>query len=99
MSKNILGIDVSKRKLDVALVFNERTLIKTFDNSSKGCQLLAAWLKTLHLRTVHVYLESTGIYGDLVAQTMHDLGHFVSIVNPLHVKAYGVSKRTRLMLA
>lgn len=95
MSNNILGIDVSKRKLDMALIFDTKSLSKTFDNSPKGCKLLAAWLKSLHLESVHVCLESTGIYGDLVAQTMHDSGYFVSIVNPLRVKAYAVSALRR----
>lgn len=95
MSANILGIDVSKRKLDVALIFNEKTLSRVFDNSPKGCKLLAAWLKSLHLETVHVCLESTSSYGDLVAHAMHDSGHFVSVVNPLRVKAYTVSALRR----
>lgn len=95
MSKNILGIDVSKRKLDVALIFDAKTLIKQFDNSVSGCKLLNAWLKSLHLQTVHACLESTGIYGDLVARILHEAGHFVSVVNPLRIKAYAVSALTR----
>lgn len=95
MSNSILGIDVSKRKLDVALIFDQKALSKIFDNSPKGCKLLTAWLKSLHLGSVHVCLESTGVYGDLVAQTMHDSGHFVSVVNPLRIKAYAVSALRR----
>lgn len=95
MSKNILGIDVSKRKLDVALCFDGKTLIKKFDNSASGCKLLAAWLKSLHRESVHVCLESTGTYGDLAAQSLHDAGHFVSVVNPLRIKAYAVSSLSR----
>jgi transposase len=95
MSNNILGIDVSKRKLDVALIFDQKALSKTFDNSPKGCKFLAAWIKSLHLEMVHVCLESTGTYGDLVANFMHESGHFVSVVNPLRVKAYAVSALRR----
>lgn len=95
MSKNILGIDVSKRKLDVALHFDDKTLVKKFDNSTSGCKLLVAWLETLHRESVHVCLESTGVYGDLVAHSMHDAGHIVSVVNPLRVKAYAVSSLRR----
>jgi transposase len=95
MATHILGIDVSKRKFDVALIFDQKTLTKSFDNSPKGCKFLAAWLKSLHLESVHVCLESTGIYGDLVAQMMHDSGHLVSIVNPLRVKAYAISALRR----
>jgi transposase len=95
MSKSILGIDVSKRKLDVALIINDNTLTKTFDNSPKGCKFLAAWLKSLHLEAVHVCLESTGVYGDLVAQIMHESGHLVAVVNPLRIKAYAASTLRR----
>jgi transposase len=95
MSKNILGIDVSKRKLDVALLFDGKTLIKKFDNSVYGCKLLAAWLESLHRELVHVCLESTGTYGDLVANSLHDAGHVVSVVNPLRIKAYAVSALSR----
>ncbi len=95
MSKSILGIDVSKRKLDVALLFNDKTVDKKFDNTASGCKLLIAWLETLHRESVHVCLESTGVYGDLVAHSMHDAGHVVSIVNPVRVKAYGVSALRR----
>ncbi|MEZ5345689.1 MAG: IS110 family transposase [Pyrinomonadaceae bacterium] len=95
MSKNILGIDVSKRKLDVALLFNDKTLVKKFDNTASGCKLLVAWLETLHREAVHVCLESTGTYGDLVAHSMHNAGHIVSVVNPLRIKSYAVSALSR----
>jgi len=44
MSRIILGIDVAKKTLDVALIADERTLIKQFANSPAGFNLLAAWL-------------------------------------------------------
>ena len=65
------------------------------DNSASGCKLLAAWLKSLHRELVHVCLESTGTYGDLVANSLHDAGHVVSVVNPLRIKAYAVSRLSR----
>ncbi len=95
MSKNILGIDIAKRKFDVAIIFDGKTLIKKFDNSARGCKLLNGWLKSLHRESVHVCLESTGTYGDLVAQSLHDAGHLVSVVNPLRIKAYAVSTLSR----
>jgi transposase len=68
MSKIVLGIDVSKKTLDVALIFNNKTLTKQFKNSSDGCKLLAAWLASLHLREVHACLEATGSYSEAVAR-------------------------------
>lgn len=92
---NILGIDVSKRKLDVALIFNNKTLTKRFDNSHKGHELLNGWLLSLRREQVHVCLESTGSYGEAIAEFLHNLGHQVSVVNPLRIKKYAESKLQR----
>ena len=95
MSKNILGIDIAKRKIDVALIFENKILTKQFDNSTKGFNLLAAWLKSLHLTKVHACLEATGTYGEAVAAFLHETGHFVSVVNPSRIKGYAASKMQR----
>jgi transposase len=88
MSEGILGIDVSKKTLDVALMFDGRTLVKKFDNSSKGFGLLHGWLLSLHLEQVHACLESTGGYGDAVAEFLYEKGHRVSVVNPFRIRSY-----------
>lgn len=67
MSKICLGIDVAKKTLDVALLFNDRTLTKQFANSPAGFKLLAAWLESTHLSAIEVCLEATGSYGEAVA--------------------------------
>lgn len=95
MSKNILGIDIAKRKIDVALIFENKTLTKQFDNSPKGFKLLQAWLKSLHITQVHACLEATGTYGNAVADFLHETGHFVSVVNPSRIKGYALSKMQR----
>jgi transposase len=95
MSKCILGIDVAKRKLDVALIFNGKTLTKQFDNTNQGFKLLNAWLKSLHVSEVHACLEATGNYGDGVANFLHQAGHLVSVVNPFRIKGYAQSKMQR----
>lgn len=88
MSDAILGIDVSKKKLDVALKFDGRTLKKKFDNSPKDFKLLQGWLMSLRIERVHACLESTGTYGEAVAEFLHEKGHRVSVVNPLRIKGY-----------
>jgi len=95
MSKHILGIDVSRRKLDVALILNGKTLTKQFDNSTSGFKLLSAWLTSLHIRQVHACLEATGSYGDAVALFLHQADHGVSLVNPFRIKGYAKSKLQR----
>jgi len=89
MSNAVLGIDVAKKKLDVALMFDQKTLTRKFDNSPNGFKLLQGWLKSLHIEQVHACLESTGTYGEAVAEFLYEKGHRVSVVNPLRIKGYG----------
>lgn len=95
MSKNILGIDIAKLKIDVVLLFENKSLAKQFDNSPKGFKLLQTWLESLPISQVHACLEATGIYGAAVAKFLHETGHLVSVVNPLSIKGYAKSKMQR----
>lgn len=95
MSKNILGIDIAKLKIDVALVRESKTFTNQFDNSPKGFKLLAAWLTSLGVEQVHACLEATGSYGEAVAAFLHHAGHLVSVVNPFQIKGYAKSKLQR----
>lgn len=95
LSKNVLGIDVAKLKLDVVLLFDNKSLAKQFDNSPQGFQLLVAWLKSLHLKQVHACLEATGNYGEAVAHFLFVNNHLVSVVNPFIIKSYSHAKLTR----
>jgi transposase len=95
MAKIVLGIDVSKNTLDVALIFETRTLCKQFKNSLEGFKLLAAWLESLQITRVHACLEATGTYSEAVALFLHEQGHRVSVVNPLRIKGYAQSNMQR----
>ena len=95
MSKIILGIDVAKQKIDVALICESKTLTKQFANTPAGFKLLQAWLESLHIAQVHACLEATGNYGEAVAHFLHETGHLVSIVNPLRIKGYATAKLQR----
>lgn len=94
-TKPVLGIDVAKRKIDVALLFENKSLTNQFENSPKGFKLLQAWFKSLQITQVHACLEATGSYGDGVAQFLFENGHLVSVVNPFVIKGYAQSKLTR----
>jgi transposase len=90
-----LGIDVAKRKFDVALLVGEKFKSKVFSNDELGFAALAAWLTKLEVAPVHACMEATGIYGEAVAEFLHGQGHRVSVVNPAQIKAYGQSLLTR----
>ena len=92
----IVGIDIAKDKFDVCLL-NEagKTQEATFANSKQGINQLHHWLKKQGAKHAQVCLEATGIYGDLVAETLHSRKYQVSIVNPARIKAYAESQMRR----
>lgn len=95
MSKSVLGIDVAKSKLDVALMLSGKVLVKKFDNNIKGFKLLQGWLASLRIEQVHACLEATGRYGEPVAEFLHERGHRVSVINPLRIKSFAKSDLKR----
>jgi transposase len=90
-----LGIDIAKRKFDVALLVGEKFKSKVFSNDTAGFAALAGWLTKQGVATVHACLEATGSYGEAVAEFLHGQGHRVSVVNPAQIRAYGQSMLTR----
>ena len=93
----VVGIDVSKRKLDVALLINGKIKSKVVENSAQGHQALIAWLgkSQVPLPALHVAMEATGVYSEPVALALHDAGLVVSVVNPACIKGFGHSENIR----
>ena len=73
MSPSILGIDVAKETLDVALIVGERMLTRQFANTSAGYQNLLRWLHQHNIDQVHACLEATGQYGDGVSEFLSSI--------------------------
>jgi len=95
MFNSVLGIDVSKHKLDVALLMNGRCFYATFDNLRTGFRKLVQWLNQHKAGQVHACLEATGMYGEAVAEFLHVSGHTVSVINPSRIKAFAESQMIR----
>jgi transposase len=93
--QSILGIDVSKNTLDVALVTEGGVFHKLINNDTQGYQQLEKWMKARETGEVHACLEATGQYGDGVAEYLVKRSHSVSVVNPARIKRYGESKLHR----
>ncbi|WP_432380449.1 IS110 family transposase [Duganella sp. P38] len=96
-STAIVGIDVGKKKLDVALLVNGKIKSKVIDNSAAGHQVLLEWLDKTKLpkAALRVCMEATGVYFEEVATTLHDAGLAVSVVNPGCIKGFGQSENLR----
>jgi transposase len=92
----LVGIDIAKDKFDVCLL-NEagKAQQATFANSKQGINQLHHWLKKQGAKQARVCLEATGIYGDLVAETLYSRKYQVSVVNPARIKAYAESQMRR----
>lgn len=95
MTQTIVGIDVSKKTLDIVLRTDDLNKHKVFDNSPLGFDRLLQWITRQNTGTVHACLEATGLYGEGVAECLFQQGHQVSIVNPARIKRYGESKLHR----
>ncbi len=92
----VLGIDVSKAKIDVALCVSASAVTTaTFSNSASGFAGLDKWVNRQTEQPLHACLEATGRYGDAVASHLYAQDHIVSVVNPSRIHAYGRSKLRR----
>jgi transposase len=84
MEQIIVGIDVSKESLDVAVVPSE--MLKNFSNNETGCANLTAWLKTL--QPTIIVMEATGGLEMMAASLMSAANLPVVIVNPRQVRNF-----------
>ncbi len=92
-----LGIDVSKHKLDVALLRMGKTRSKVVSNTAEGYAQLEAWLRAqgATAEATHVCLESTGSYGEGISFHLSDAGWYVSVVNPAQVTGFAQGELQR----
>ncbi|MEL4888815.1 IS110 family transposase [Pectobacterium betavasculorum] len=98
-----VGIDVSKRSVDVCLLAEGtkgKRKTKTLANGKDSAQILIKWL-ALHqcdLNQTHVIVEATGIYHEYLACGLHQMRILVSVVNPCRsrefAKAMGIFTKT-----
>jgi transposase len=96
-SNGVVGIDVSKKKLDVALLVDGKIKAKVVENTAAGHQALLEWLgkSKVPKNALHVCMEATGVYFEAVATSLHDAGMTVSVVNPGCIKGFGRSENLR----
>lgn len=86
----ILGIDISKRPFDVAVLASDGEPLRqaAFDNTPDSCRAWADWLTASSVAHVHACLEATGRYGLALATWLVEAGHAVSRVNPKIINAF-----------
>lgn len=97
-AKRYVGIDVSKARLDCALLAEESMVTASaFDNDSDGHSLLLEWL-TSEAKSNLVVVEATGGYEAAMVAKLATNGIPIAVVNPRQVrdfaKATGVLAKT-----
>jgi len=96
MEPTIVGIDIAKKKFDVALLLGEKTKSGAFHNTPAGFATFARWLTTRHgVERIHACIEATGTYGEELALYLYRAGHVVSVVNPAKIKGFAQSELSR----
>jgi transposase len=91
----IVGVDVSKARLDVALLSGERVRRYQGTNDAAGHRAIGHWLARWGVGQAHICLEATGAYGFEFACLMAQGGHRVSLVNPAKIEAFRRSELLR----
>ena len=98
---SIIGIDVSKNKLD-CLWFrdyrNNKMKTKVFINTTAGHEALMQWVVKQTQQPIteaHFVMEATGIYHETLAYLLFEAGAQVSVINPARLKSYAKSLGVR----
>jgi transposase len=92
----VVGIDVAKAKLDIALRLpGGKWRSKVVANSKSGFASLVEWLAKQGVSSAHICMEATGIYWEGVAEYLSDAGFAVSVVNPAQIKAHAGASGVR----
>lgn len=82
-----LGIDVSKKTLDICLMLEGvrgRLKTKKVKNDFKAVHIITEWLEhhNCTISDTHIIMEPTGVYHELLATGLHLAGGKVSLANP-----------------
>ncbi len=89
----ILGIDVSKAKMDCCIFpqgLTGKRKNKVFANSQTGFAELTAWLRKLQvqLEQTTTVMEATSVYHENLAYYLHGIGIRACVANPARVRAF-----------
>lgn len=86
LTESVVGIDISKARLDVATLPAAETPLPSFDNDAQGHAALIARLRKLAPRLI--VLESTGGYQRALVAALATAGLPVVVVNPRQVRDF-----------
>jgi transposase len=91
----IVGIDIAKDSLDVAVVGGPQTNRGQFDNDQGGFNKLQRWLKKRGVQAAHIAMEATNSYWLELALCLDEQGYTVSVINPKLIKRHAEATMQR----
>lgn len=95
MKEAFLGIDISKKTFDVALLIDDKIKTKKFINSKPGFNNLIKWLNNKEIVLIQACMEATGVYGEALAEFLYSQEIAISVVNPVRIKGFSQSELAR----
>tara|TARA_B100002019_G_scaffold181930_1_gene157040 strand:- start:195 stop:1196 length:1002 start_codon:yes stop_codon:yes gene_type:complete len=96
MNEHAVGIDVSKKKLDVCVAVGDKIKTRVLKNTAAGHAELDLWLAQRDLPVdAPIVLEATGPYSEAVAIALSDAGWAISVVNPARITGFAQSELSR----
>lgn len=91
----IIGINISKQDFVVAILTENKPIIKEFTNNKNGFNLLIKYFTKLKIYQAKICMEETGKYGGNPANFLYKLAYQVRVVNPACIKAFAHTNLAR----
>ena len=88
-----VGIDIAKLTFDACISPSKTS--RTFPNTTKGFKQFLKWTKSKQPELLNVTMEATGRYHMNLANTLHERGCHVFVLNPRRFKHYAKSQPRR----
>ena len=96
MSQITIGVDIAKKKFDVASLISGKYKHKIFTNDELGYIAFVAWFLPLCGDVnPHICMEATGSYSLPLADFLAKQHYAVSVVNPAKIHAFAKSELSR----
>src|SRR5512135_3416853 len=94
-SSPIVGLDIAKAKVDVALLARGKFKSKVIENTPAGFAALLDWLAKQGAAHPSFVMEATGSYHEALALFLSDQGLEVFVINPARIKRYAEASMLR----
>lgn len=91
---SFVGVDIAKVKFDAAIKCGNKYIEATFENTISGFKVFQKWVEK-STQNAFVCLESTGCYGEPLAEFLVKSHIKVSMVNPMQIKHFSKSILSR----